>query len=183
MNRIEPYTLRPIGVVRSTLSAPADAPNQAFEGAPEATLEIEPIFIDALHRIQVGDELILVTWLHLADRDTQPKTRTSRSPASSEPAPPTAPTRSASTASPSPHSKAPTPYASAHWRRSTEPRSSTSRSRWANRRRPSRLARYFASPCHFGGSVFAYTVPMAIHFSSCRFVPRCCAATRSRPAS
>jgi tRNA-Thr(GGU) m(6)t(6)A37 methyltransferase TsaA len=69
MNRIEPYTVRPIGVVRSTLSAPADAPNQAFEGAPEATLEIEPIFTDALHRIRVGDELILLTWLHLADRD------------------------------------------------------------------------------------------------------------------
>lgn len=69
MNRIEPATVRPIGIVRSTLSAPADAPNQAFEGAPEAVLEIAPIFTDALHRIQVGDELILLTWLHLADRD------------------------------------------------------------------------------------------------------------------
>jgi tRNA-Thr(GGU) m(6)t(6)A37 methyltransferase TsaA len=70
MDELEPYTLRPIGVVRSTLSAPADAPNQAFEGAPAAVLEIEPIFADALHRIRVGDELILLTWLHLADRDT-----------------------------------------------------------------------------------------------------------------
>src|SRR5215510_14902418 len=69
MNRIEPYAVPPIGVVRSTLSTPADAPNQAFEGAPEAVLEIEPIFTDALHRIRVGDELILLTWLHLADRD------------------------------------------------------------------------------------------------------------------
>ena len=69
MNRIEPYTVRRIGVVRSTLSTPADAPNQAYEGAPEAVLEIEASFTDALHRIQVGDELILLTWLHLADRD------------------------------------------------------------------------------------------------------------------
>ena len=61
--------VRPIGVVRSTLKSPAEAPNQAFEGAPEAVLEIEPIFTDALHRIHVGDELILLTWLHLADRD------------------------------------------------------------------------------------------------------------------
>jgi tRNA-Thr(GGU) m(6)t(6)A37 methyltransferase TsaA len=62
--------LRPIGVVRSRLSAPADAPNQAFEGgAPEAVLQIDPIFTDALHRIRVGDALILLTWLHLADRD------------------------------------------------------------------------------------------------------------------
>ncbi len=61
--------MRPIGFVRSTLNTPAEAPNQAFEGAPEAALEIESIFTDALHRICVGDELILLTWLHLADRD------------------------------------------------------------------------------------------------------------------
>jgi tRNA-Thr(GGU) m(6)t(6)A37 methyltransferase TsaA len=66
---MEHYELRPIGFVRSALSTPADAPNQAFEGAPEAVLEIEPSFVDALHRISVGDELIVLTWLHLADRD------------------------------------------------------------------------------------------------------------------
>ena len=69
MDGIAPYAVRPIGVVRSTLRAPAEAPNQAFEGAPEAVLEIEPMFADALHRIRVGDELVLLTWLHLADRD------------------------------------------------------------------------------------------------------------------
>src|SRR5262245_61683591 len=65
----ETYTVHPIGVVRSTLSAPGDAPNQAFEGGPAAVLEIEPTYTDALHRISVGDELIVLTWLHLADRD------------------------------------------------------------------------------------------------------------------
>jgi tRNA-Thr(GGU) m(6)t(6)A37 methyltransferase TsaA len=65
----EPYTLRPIGIVRSTLSAPGDAPNQAFESAPPAVLEIDPSFVDALHRIRIGDELILLTWLHLARRN------------------------------------------------------------------------------------------------------------------
>src|SRR5215467_4202162 len=65
----EHYAVRPIGVVRSTLIAREEAPNQAFEGAPEAVLEIEPIFTDALHRIRVGDELILLTWLHLANRE------------------------------------------------------------------------------------------------------------------
>ena len=69
MDEIEPYIVRPIGIVRSTLTAPAEAPNQAFEGAPAAVLEIEPIYTDALHRIRVGDELILLTWLHLAHRD------------------------------------------------------------------------------------------------------------------
>jgi tRNA-Thr(GGU) m(6)t(6)A37 methyltransferase TsaA len=69
MDGSEQYAVRPIGVVRSRLSAPAEAPNQAYEGAPEAVLEIAPAFTDALHRIRVGDELILLTWLHLADRD------------------------------------------------------------------------------------------------------------------
>jgi tRNA-Thr(GGU) m(6)t(6)A37 methyltransferase TsaA len=64
----QPYEVQPIGVVRSGLRARADAPNQAFEGAPEAILEIDPAFADALHRVQPGDELIVLTWLHLADR-------------------------------------------------------------------------------------------------------------------
>ena len=63
----EPYGLHPIGVVRSTLRAVADAPNQA-EGAPEALLEVDPVFAEALHRIEPGDELIVLTWLHVADR-------------------------------------------------------------------------------------------------------------------
>lgn len=63
-----PFEVHQIGVVRSTLRAPADAPNQAFEGAPEALLQIEPEFADALHLVEPGDELILLTWLHLADR-------------------------------------------------------------------------------------------------------------------
>jgi tRNA-Thr(GGU) m(6)t(6)A37 methyltransferase TsaA len=65
----EPYVVRPIGVVRSPLRAVADAPNQAFEGAPEALLEIDSAVAEALHRIEPGDELIVLTWLHLADRD------------------------------------------------------------------------------------------------------------------
>jgi tRNA-Thr(GGU) m(6)t(6)A37 methyltransferase TsaA len=66
----ERYLVHPIGTVRSTLRAVADAPNQAFERAPEALLEIDPAFADALHRVEPGDELIVVTWLHLADRET-----------------------------------------------------------------------------------------------------------------
>lgn len=65
----EGYVVRPIGVVRSALRAPAEAPNQAFEGAPGAELVIDPAFGDALHRLRVGDELIVLTWLHLADRE------------------------------------------------------------------------------------------------------------------
>jgi tRNA-Thr(GGU) m(6)t(6)A37 methyltransferase TsaA len=70
VDALEKYVVRSIGVVRSTLRARADAPNQAFEGAPGAQLDIHPAFQDGLHRIQIGDELIVLTWLHLADRDT-----------------------------------------------------------------------------------------------------------------
>ena len=57
-----------IGVVRSTLRDRRNAPRQAFEGAPEATLEIDPVFAPALDRVTSGIELIVVTWLHEADR-------------------------------------------------------------------------------------------------------------------
>ena len=60
--------ITPIGVVRSPLHDRRDAPNQAFEGAPEAILEINAEFAPALHRIVPGTELIVVTWLHAADR-------------------------------------------------------------------------------------------------------------------
>ena len=67
---MERYEVRPIGVVRSALRTTADAPNQAFEGAPEAVLEIDPTLAEALHLVEPGDELIVLTWLHLAGRET-----------------------------------------------------------------------------------------------------------------
>ena len=69
MDEAGPYLLRPIGVVRSTLRAVSDAPNQASQGAPPALIEIDPAFADALRGIEPGDELIVLTWLHLADRE------------------------------------------------------------------------------------------------------------------
>jgi tRNA (Thr-GGU) A37 N-methylase len=61
MEGIEPHAVRQIGVVRSALTSPEEAPNQAFEGAPAAVLEIDARYTDALHRIHAGDELILLT--------------------------------------------------------------------------------------------------------------------------
>jgi len=69
MDEGERYVVRSIGVVRSRLRALGDAPNQAFEGAPEARLEIDSALADALHRVEPGDELIVLPWLHMADRD------------------------------------------------------------------------------------------------------------------
>ena len=60
-----------IGVVRSALTERADAPRQGDEGAPDATILLEPSYADALQGISVGDELVLLTWLHEADRSVQ----------------------------------------------------------------------------------------------------------------
>lgn len=42
---------------------------QGDEGAPEAWLEMVPSALPGLMGITVGDELIVLTWLHLAERE------------------------------------------------------------------------------------------------------------------
>ena len=64
------YAINPIGIVRSPLTSRAEAPRQGDEGAPEAWLELVPAVAPGLLGIAAGDELIVLTWLHLADRDT-----------------------------------------------------------------------------------------------------------------
>jgi len=63
------YTLEPVGFIRSTVKGREDAPRQGPEGAPDAWLEIEPCFAEALLGMEVGHELIVITWLHEAKRD------------------------------------------------------------------------------------------------------------------
>jgi len=61
--------LRPVGVIRSEITARADAPKQGFEGAPDVWLEVFPWAVDGLHLVAEGDELIIITWFHQAHRD------------------------------------------------------------------------------------------------------------------
>ena len=63
------HRLVPIGVVRSSLVDRAAAPRQGDEGAPDATIDVEPSVASALEGIGVGDELFILTWLHEADRE------------------------------------------------------------------------------------------------------------------
>ncbi len=65
----EQYLLHPIGHIRSTLRVLDTAPRQGSEGAPDAWLEVRPAFARALLGIAAGDEVIVITWLHRADRD------------------------------------------------------------------------------------------------------------------
>src|SRR5215211_5109395 len=62
------YILEPVGFIRSTVKSREDAPRQGPEGAPDAWVEIEPRFAEALLGLEVGHELIVITWLDKADR-------------------------------------------------------------------------------------------------------------------
>lgn len=63
------YAVEPIGVVRSELSNLADAPMQGDEGGYEAWLELTAQAAPGLTGVSVGNQLIVITWLHLAQRD------------------------------------------------------------------------------------------------------------------
>jgi tRNA-Thr(GGU) m(6)t(6)A37 methyltransferase TsaA len=63
------FALHPIGYIESTLRAVHGAPRQGSEGAPDAWLDVSPPFAKGLLGITPGDDAIIVTWLHQADRD------------------------------------------------------------------------------------------------------------------
>jgi tRNA-Thr(GGU) m(6)t(6)A37 methyltransferase TsaA len=62
------FAIRPIGHVESPLTSTADAPRQGDEGAPPAYLILDSEVHAGLDGIVVGDEIIVLTWLHEADR-------------------------------------------------------------------------------------------------------------------
>jgi tRNA-Thr(GGU) m(6)t(6)A37 methyltransferase TsaA len=61
-------SIKPIGFVRSHLKRRKDAPRQGREGAPNAVIEVLPSYTKALHRMQAGDEIVIISWLHRARR-------------------------------------------------------------------------------------------------------------------
>src|ERR1700736_1947203 len=61
--------LHPIGIIRSSLKTRREAPKQGREGAPDAGLEVRPALAKGLDGIVVGDEIVILTWLHEAHRD------------------------------------------------------------------------------------------------------------------
>jgi tRNA-Thr(GGU) m(6)t(6)A37 methyltransferase TsaA len=65
---VKTFSLQPIGVIRSEIKNREDAPLFYDEGAPSAFLDLLPAYADGLDRMKVGDEIIVITWLHLADR-------------------------------------------------------------------------------------------------------------------
>ena len=63
-----PY-IHPIGVIQSTLKRRGAALRQGREGAPDAWLEVSAFAREGLEGLTVGDDIIVVTWLHRARRD------------------------------------------------------------------------------------------------------------------
>lgn len=64
------FVLNPIGRIHSTLTVRHGAPRQGNEGAPDARVEVKPEFLEAVEGLEVGQEILLLTWLHQADRAT-----------------------------------------------------------------------------------------------------------------
>lgn len=63
-----PFAVHPIGWVESPLVDRDAAPKQGEEGAPDAWLVFEPAVSGGLRDLQAGDEIMVLTWLHLARR-------------------------------------------------------------------------------------------------------------------
>jgi tRNA-Thr(GGU) m(6)t(6)A37 methyltransferase TsaA len=61
-------TLSYIGRVRSTLKNLEDCPLQESEQAPAAAIEISNDFVAGIRSLKPGDRVVLLTWLHEADR-------------------------------------------------------------------------------------------------------------------
>jgi tRNA-Thr(GGU) m(6)t(6)A37 methyltransferase TsaA len=61
--------IKAIGTVRSQLKDRKGAPRQGYEGAPEVWLEINSAVAEGLLGISVGDEMIVITWLHQSRRE------------------------------------------------------------------------------------------------------------------
>jgi tRNA-Thr(GGU) m(6)t(6)A37 methyltransferase TsaA len=55
-------------VIRSAIRDRSRAPRQGEEGAPDAWIEVRAFAQDALLGIAPGDEILVFTWLHRADR-------------------------------------------------------------------------------------------------------------------
>ena len=61
--------LRPIGAISSPIKARSDAPRQGSEGAPDAWVDVHAWAAEGLDGLTVGDEILVITWFHRADRE------------------------------------------------------------------------------------------------------------------
>jgi tRNA-Thr(GGU) m(6)t(6)A37 methyltransferase TsaA len=65
------FPLRAVGRVQSRLARREDAPMQGAAGAPDAWILFDEDVREAARDLAAGDDLLVLTWLHAADRDVQ----------------------------------------------------------------------------------------------------------------
>jgi L-fuculose-phosphate aldolase len=63
------YELKVIGYIRSSLEDRASAPRQGRDAGVEAEIEVLPEFESALNGIESHRNLMVLCWLHLAERN------------------------------------------------------------------------------------------------------------------
>ncbi|MFP4168470.1 MAG: tRNA (N6-threonylcarbamoyladenosine(37)-N6)-methyltransferase TrmO [Desulfonatronovibrionaceae bacterium] len=63
-------TLKQIGTARTAYKSRSECPRQGTDECPEAEIHIAPEYARALHRVYPGQEIMVVTWLDRADRET-----------------------------------------------------------------------------------------------------------------
>ncbi len=61
--------IKSIGLARTSYLDPADCPRQGRGDMPACTIELDPEYAPGLHRLRQGQEVIVLTWMHLARRD------------------------------------------------------------------------------------------------------------------
>jgi tRNA-Thr(GGU) m(6)t(6)A37 methyltransferase TsaA len=65
------YRLHPVGWVESPLTDRDHAPKQGDEGAPPARIVFRPEVREAAADLRVGDQVLVLTWLHQGRRDVR----------------------------------------------------------------------------------------------------------------
>jgi tRNA-Thr(GGU) m(6)t(6)A37 methyltransferase TsaA len=63
------FSIKPIGHIESPLTDRASAPKQGREGSPLAWLVFDNSMREALRDLQVGEDVIVLTWLNRAHRE------------------------------------------------------------------------------------------------------------------
>ncbi len=64
----ETFEICPIGWIQSPLKHRREAPRQGNEGGPDAVITVIEAARDCVQGLAAGQEIVLVTWLHQANR-------------------------------------------------------------------------------------------------------------------
>jgi len=64
------HKLHPIGILHDDMTSPEEAPKNFDESTKTGSLEIYPEYHEALDGIETGQTIVVLFWLHKADRQT-----------------------------------------------------------------------------------------------------------------